>query len=101
MILLIKVVVYSTESKTKGGLAAPTSDTGNAFVGIVATVFRAKGVSANKAKKLAKQGKQADIKKSAPGLFPGPLPRGITHTVLQLRLKMHYNVTSDAVAASS
>ena len=69
MIVLLKVVIYSPESKKKGGLADPTSDAGNAFVGMVATVFRAKGVSAKQSKKLARQGKRPDLKNRRP-YFP-------------------------------
>ena len=81
---LIKAVLYSPERSAKHdplGL-----DVGTMYVGLLAAVFRAKGYTLKAAKKQFKLGNRNALssrtKTSRPALFPGPLPRNMTHTVL-------------------
>lgn len=80
---LIQVVLYSPEHNAK--LDPLGKDVGSVYVGLVATVFRAKGYTLKAAKKQFKLGNRialsARTNTSKPALFPGPLPRSMVHTV--------------------
>lgn len=81
---LIKAVIYEPEhSATRA--TDPLGEEAGAYVGLVATVFRAKAVTLKAAKKQFKLGNRdalnARRKASRPAIFPGPLPRSMVHTV--------------------